>query len=345
MVGLTILPAFGKHGFPNVRLRRLRKNENIRDLVAEVRVSLSSLVMPLFVKEGLKEREPVDGMPGQERLSIETLINEVSDLIDLGIRAILLFGIPSKKDELGSSAYDRDGVVQRAVREVKKNFGEEITVITDVCLCQYTSHGHCGIILERSGQKIIDNDSTIEVLAKIALTHAEAGADIVAPSDMMDGRVGVIRKTLDEAGYTDTAIMSYSAKYASSLYGPFRNAAYSKPSFGDRRSHQMDPRNFREALREVELDILEGVDIVMVKPASWYLDVVSLIKDYFDIPLAAYSVSGEYTMIKLMAERGLIDERRAVWEQLHSIKRAGADIIITYYAKQYAKWVRDGQLP
>jgi len=342
---LRILPEFTKYGFPTVRLRRLRKNRIVRDLIAEVKVFPSSLVMPLFVKEGLMEREPIDGMPGQERLSINALIREVGELLDLEVRAILLFGVPSMKDEFGSSAYDRDGIVQKAVREVKKNFGEEITVMTDVCLCQYTSHGHCGIILEKGNRKIIDNDSTIEVLARIALSHAEAGADVVAPSDMMDGRVGAIRKALDEAGYTDTAIMSYSVKYASSLYGPFRNAAYSKPSLGDRRSYQMDPRNMREALREVELDILEGADIVMVKPASWYLDIVSLIKNHFNVPVAAYSVSGEYTMIKIMAEKGLIDEKQAVWEQLHSVRRAGADIIITYYAKQYAEWIRDGELP
>ncbi len=333
-----------KTGFPNVRLRRLRINKYVRDLVAESKVSLSSLVMPLFVKEGLVGREPIDGMPGQERLSIQELIKEVDKLLELEIRSILLFGIPLKKDEFGFPAYDKDGVVQKAVREVKKCFGDEVIVITDVCLCQYTSHGHCGIVLEKSGKKIINNDSTIEVLAKIALSHAEAGADIVAPSDMMDGRVGAIRRALDEAGYTDTAIMSYSAKYASSLYGPFRSAVYSKPAFGDRRSYQMDPRNSKEALREVELDLVEGADIVMVKPASWYLDIISLIKNSFDIPIAAYSVSGEYTMIKLMAEKGLIDEKQAVWEQLHSIKRAGADIIITYYAKQYAKWIREGQL-
>jgi len=334
-----------KSDFPSVRLRRLRKNNSIRDLIAEVKIDSSSLIMPLFVKEGLERREYIDSMPGQERLSIKELLKEVSELLDLGVKAILLFGIPLKKDDSGSSAYDRDGVVQRAVREVKKNFGEEVTVITDVCLCQYASHGHCGIILEKGMKKIIDNDKTIEVLAKIALSHAEAGADIVAPSDMMDGRVLAIRRALDDAGYTNTAIMSYSAKYASSLYGPFRSAAYSKPAFGDRRSYQMDPRNVREALREVELDISEGADIVMVKPASWYLDVISLIRNYFDVPIAAYSVSGEYTMIKLMAEKGLVDEKQAVWEQLHSIKRAGADIIITYYAKEYARWLRDGQIP
>jgi len=334
-----------KSDFPSVRLRRLRKTNNIRDLVAEVKIDLSSLIMPLFVKEGLEGREFIDGMPGQERLSIKELLKEVGELLDLKVKAILLFGIPLKKDDFGSSAYDKNGVVQRAVREVKKNFGEEVTVITDVCLCQYTSHGHCGIVLEKNMQKIIENDKTIQVLAKIALSHAEAGADIVAPSDMMDGRVGAIRRALEDAGYTDTAIMSYSVKYASSLYGPFRSAAYSKPAFGDRRIYQMDPRNVREALREVELDISEGTDIVMVKPASWYLDVISLIKNYFDVPVAAYSVSGEYAMIKLIAEKGLIDEKQAVWEQLHSIKRAGADIIITYYAKEYARWLRDGQLP
>lgn len=334
-----------KSEFPSVRLRRLRKNSSIRDLVAEVKIDSSSLIMPLFVKEGLEGRESIDGMPGQERLSIKELLKEVSELLDLGVKAILLFGIPLKKDDFGSSAYDKDGVVQRAVKEVKKNFGEEVTVITDVCLCQYTSHGHCGILLEKDMQKIIENDKTIEALAKIALSHAEAGADIVAPSDMMDGRVGAIRRALEDAGYTNTAIMSYSVKYASSLYGPFRSAAYSKPAFGDRRIYQMDPRNVREALREVELDISEGADIVMVKPASWYLDIISLIKNNFNVPVAAYSVSGEYTMIKLIAEKGLIDEKQAVWEQLHSIKRAGADIIITYYAKEYARWLRDGQIP
>ncbi|MEN2974851.1 MAG: porphobilinogen synthase [Candidatus Caldarchaeales archaeon] len=332
------------YGFPTIRLRRLRKNKIIRDLVAEESVSLSSLVAPLFVREGLSRREAIVSIPEYERLSVEELSKEVGELLDLGIKTILLFGIPSWKDGLGRSAYDRDGIVQRAVRKVKKDFGEEIIVITDVCLCQYTTHGHCGVISEDSKMARVDNDSTLEVLVKVALSHAEAGADIVAPSDMMDGRVGAIRRALDNAGYTETSIMAYSAKYASTLYGPFRNAAYSAPTFGDRRSYQLDPRNVREAIREVELDLSEGADIVMVKPATWYLDVISIVKSSFDVPVAAFSVSGEYTMIKLMAERGLIDEKQAVWEQLHSIKRAGADIIITYFAKSYARWIRDGTI-
>ncbi|MCS7126599.1 MAG: porphobilinogen synthase [Aigarchaeota archaeon] len=334
-----------RYGFPPIRLRRLRKNKIIRDLVAEERISPDSLVMPLFVKERLSGREPVNGMPNQERLSIEELLKEVGELLNLNIRTILLFGIPSRKDSIGSSAYDRDGIVQRAVREVKKNFGEDVVLITDVCLCQYTSHGHCGIISTKNNVTVVDNDSTVEVLTKVALSHAEAGADIVAPSDMMDGRVSAIRSALDSAGYTDVAIMAYSAKYASSLYGPFRNATSSTPAFGDRRSYQIDPRNVREAIREVELDVFEGADIIMVKPATWYLDVISIVKNTFDVPVAAYSVSGEYTMIKLMVEKGLIDEKQAVWEQLNCIKRAGADIIITYFAKDYARWLRDGVIP
>lgn len=342
LLKLILMMQSFKAGFPQIRMRRLRKIKTLRNLIAEEHVDLSSLVMPLFVREGLIGREKIDSMPGQERLSIDELVKEVSDLLEVGVKSILLFGIPSRKDDYGSSAYSRDGVVQKAIREVKKNFGDDVLVISDICLCQYTSHGHCGIVVEKNGRKIVDNDTTLEVLSKIALSHAEAGVDIVAPSDMMDGRVGVIRRSLDEEGYTDVAVMSYSVKYASSLYGPFRDAAHSSPRFGDRRSYQMDPRNIREALREVELDIVEGVDIVMVKPASWYLDVISLVKKNFKIPLAAYSVSGEYTMIKLMAEKGLVDEKQAVWEQLHSIKRAGADIIITYYAKEYARWVKDG---
>lgn len=325
-------------------MRRLRRSKALREMIAEERVSKESLVMPLFVREGLVGREPIEGMPGQERLSIEEFTRRVGELLDLGVRAVMVFGIPARKDPMATSAYDRNGVVQRAVREAKRNFGDEVIIITDVCLCQYTSHGHCGLVSEGRGTRKIDNDSTLEVLARIAVSHAEAGADMVAPSDMMDGRVGVIRRALDREGHTDTAIMSYAVKYSSSLYGPFRMAAYSAPAFGDRKSYQMDPRNLWEAVREAELDVSEGADILLVKPAAWYLDIIHVLKSSFSVPVAAYSVSGEYTMIKLMAEKGLLDEKQAVWELLHSIKRAGADIIITYHASDYARWLRDGAI-
>jgi len=301
--------------------------------------------MPLFVKEGLTGRQPIPSMPGQEWYSPEELVKEASSLLELGIRAVLLFGVPRSKDALGSQAYAEDGIVQRAVRALKRELGEQLIVMTDVCLCQYTSTGHCGLVVEKAGRAIVDNDTTLPVLARVAVSHARAGADVVCPSDMMDGRVGAIRQALDAEGLQGVAIMAYSAKYASCLYGPFREAAGSAPVFGDRRSHQMDIRNAREAVREVALDVGEGADIVMVKPALWYLDVIRLVRRSCPLPLAAYSVSGEYAMIKLAAGAGLLQEDRAIYEALHSIRRAGADLIITYFAKDYAKLYRAGFSP
>jgi porphobilinogen synthase len=325
--------------FPVTRPRRLRRTKFIRDLVAETKVDPGDLIFPLFVKEGLREKEPIEAMPGQYRFSLEELLKEMNELLELGLRNIILFGIPERKDEIGSSAYDKEGIVQRAVRKLKDEFSNEITIFTDVCLCQYTTHGHCGIITGNS----VDNDETLKQIAKIAVSHAEAGSDVVAPSGMMDGAVKAIREALDDAGYKETAIMSYSSKYASVLYGPFREAASSAPKFGDRRGYQMDPRNSDEALREALLDIKEGADIIMVKPATWYLDVIRRLSK-LPVPLAAYNVSGEYSMVKLACKAGLLDEKLAVWEMLHSIKRAGADIIITYFAKDYARWHKNGEL-
>ncbi len=322
--------------FPIKRLRRLRKNEKIRSLVRETKISLDDLIYPIFVKEDIEGREPIKSMPGQYRLSVKEAVKEAEEIVDLGIPGIIIFGIPKNKDEIASSAYSSSGIVQKTVREIKKEFGDDLIVITDVCLCEYTSHGHCGIVEDG---KIL-NDPTLKILAKIAVSHAEAGADIVAPSDMMDGRVGAIREALDEAGYEDVIIMSYSAKYASSFYSPFRDAAYSAPAFGDRKSYQMDPANFREALEEVYLDIQEGADIVMVKPALAYLDIIHAVKWEFNVPVAAYNVSGEYSLVKAAAEKGYVDEKSLVLEILTSIKRAGADIILTYHAKDVAKWLR-----
>ncbi len=336
--------------FPTVRMRRLRSSKIIRDLTAETYVNPSQLVMPLFVKEGLTGKEPITAMPGQYRHSLDTITNEVRELIELSIKSILLFGIPSHKDEYATSDYDPQGIVQKTIRQLRKEFSTELIIIADVCTCEYTTHGHCGIVkrIEKgphAGELYVDNDETLKILAKTALSYAEAGVDIVAPSAMMDGQVKAIREALDDAGFKDVAIMGYSAKYASALYGPFREAASSAPQFGDRRSYQMDPRNSREALREIELDIKEGADIVMVKPALWYLDIIKTAKENFDVPIAAYNVSGEYTMIKLAASNNLINEKIAVWEALTAIKRAGADIIITYFAKDYARWIKNGEIP
>jgi len=328
MLDLTTRGDFARH-------RRLRQSEGLRRLVAETRLSPSDFVYPLFVTHGVNLREEIASMPGQYRVSVDQAAREADDLRALGIPAVLLFGLPASKDEQGSEAYADDGVVQEAVRAFKRA-DPELVVITDVCLCEYTSHGHCGIVTS-SGE--IDNDRSIELIAKTALTHARAGADIVAPSDMMDGRVLEIRETLDEAGYVQTPIMAYSAKYASAFYGPFREAADSVPRFGDRRGYQMDPPNAREALLEIEDDIDEGADIVMVKPALAYLDVLSRASDAFDVPVAAYNVSGEYSMVKAAAANGWIDEQRITLEILTSIKRAGADIIITYHAKEAARWL------
>ena len=318
--------------FPLQRLRRLRKNEGLRRLVRETRLSIDNLVYPLFVRPGRNIKKEVKSMPDCFQLSIDNIIKEAKEISKLNIPAIILFGIPEKKDELGREAYAKDGIIQRTVREIKKAI-PSLIVITDVCLCEYTSHGHCGIIKKGN----IDNDATIEILAKVALSHAKAGADIVAPSDMMDGRVKAIREVLDDNGFEEIPIMSYAAKYASSFYGPFREAAESGAKFGDRKSHQMDTANSSEALREIALDIEEGADIIIVKPALPYLDVIYRAKEKFNIPMAAYHVSGEYSMVKAGARLGWIDEKEVMMESLLSIKRAGADIIITYFAKDVAK--------
>jgi porphobilinogen synthase len=320
--------------FPSLRLRRLRRNEILRALIRETRVGVGDLIYPLFVVEGNKLKQEISSMPGQYRLSNDLLSKEAEGIAKLGIPAIILFGIPRKKDEVGSSAYDPKGVIQQAIKAIKKAT-PELLVITDVCLCEYTSHGHCGVVVDG----YVDNDKTLELLAKTALSHAEAGADMVAPSDMMDGRVRAIRQALDGNGFQNIPVMAYAAKYASAFYGPFREAAESMPQFGDRRSYQMDPPNWREALREVEQDIAEGADIIMVKPALPYLDVIRKVRDSFNHPLAAYSVSGEYAMVKAAAQQGWLDEKRIVLEMLTAIKRAGADIIITYYAKEAARWL------
>ncbi|AEG15099.1 Porphobilinogen synthase [Desulfofundulus kuznetsovii DSM 6115] len=323
--------------FPITRPRRLRVKENIRRLVRETCLTVDDLIYPLFVAHGRGVQSPVEAMPGVYNLSPDMLLEEAARVVDLGIPGILLFGIPREKDETAREAYDDEGIVQQAVRAIKKEF-PELVVITDVCLCEYTSHGHCGVV----EQGRILNDPTLELLARTALSHARAGADMVAPSDMMDGRVAAIRRALDEAGYQDVSIMSYAAKYASAYYGPFREAVGSAPQFGDRRSYQMDPPNAREALREIALDIEEGADIIMVKPALAYLDIVRQARDAFNYPVAVYNVSGEYAMVKAAALRGWIDERRVVLETLTGMKRAGADIIITYHAKDVARWLREG---
>jgi len=317
--------------FPEYRPRRMRKNELFRSMIRETALSVSDLVYPLFVVEGKGVKKPISSMPGNFQLSIDYLIKEVEKTKELGIPAVLLFGIPDKKDEVASGAFAREGIMQRAVRKIKDRV-PDILVITDVCLCEYTSHGHCGMIEKGD----VDNDSTIEVLAETALSHARAGADMVAPSAMMDGQIGAIRETLDEAGYVSLPIMAYAAKYASCFYGPFREAAESAPQYGDRKSYQMDPANSDEAIREMTLDVEEGADILMVKPALPYLDIIRRAKEEFDLPLAAYNVSGEFSMIKAAANLGWLDGEKAMMESLISIKRAGADIIITYFAQEAA---------
>jgi porphobilinogen synthase len=314
------------------RMRRLRRTETVRALVRETRLSAEMFVLPLFVCEGEDVRREVGSMPGVFNLSVDEAVKEATQAAADGVRSVLLFGLPERKDEIGSSAYDPEAPVQTAIRELKRSSPQTL-VMTDVCLCEYTDHGHCGII--EDGE--VSNDPSVEQLVRVAVSHAAAGADIVAPSDMMDGRVGAIRQALDQRGFQQTAIMSYAAKYCSAFYGPFRDAAASAPAFGDRRSHQMDPANAAEALREVELDIEEGADIVMVKPALPYLDVIARVKEAFAFPTAAYHVSGEYAMLKAAARNGWIDERRAMLECLTSIRRAGADMIITYYAREAAR--------
>ncbi len=325
--------------FPITRLRRLRRNPTLRRMVAETRLSADDLIMPLFVRPGKGVRREISSMAGQYQLSVDALVEEVKSIEDAGVPAIILFGIPENKDALGSEAYSKDAIVCRAVEAVKKAC-PQICVITDVCLCEYTDHGHCGVIkANRDGIPDVNNDATLDLLVKEALAHARAGADIIAPSDMMDGRVAAIRKALDDSDMTEIPIMAYSAKFASGFYGPFRDAAESPPQFGDRASYQMDAANGREALREIASDIEEGADIVMVKPALPYLDIIARAADRFDIPIAAYNVSGEYAMIKAAAAKGWLDEKRVVIESLLAIRRAGAKLILTYWAKDAAKWL------
>ena len=324
-------------GFPTVRLRRLRRTPALRGLAQETRVSVDDLVYPMFVTYGRSVRAEVDSMPDVYQLSIDNLIPEIDEVAALGIRAVLLFGIPESKDAMGTGAYESDGIVQQAVRAIRAA-APDMLVIADACLCEYTDHGHCGVI----GDSGLDNDRTLELLARTAVSQAAAGADVIAPSGMIDGQVGAIREALDEAGLGETAIIGYSAKYASAFYGPFRDAAGSTPQFGDRKTHQMDPPNVREALREIELDIEEGADVVMVKPAMPYLDVIARAKEAFNAPLAAYNVSGEYAMLKAAAQNEWLDGERAAMEVLTSIKRAGADLVISYHAKEAARLLADG---
>jgi len=321
-------------GYPEERLRRLRKTASLRNMTRETRLHRSDLIYPLFVVEGSDIREEVPSMPGVFRFSPDRLPSEIGEIVELGLPSVILFGIPARKDPEGTSACDDKGVVQQAVRAIK-NESPDLVVITDVCLCEYTSHGHCGVLRDRD----VDNDETLKKLAAMALSHARAGADMVAPSDMMDGRVAAIRTALDAASFPHVPIMSYAAKFASAFYGPFRDAAESVPSFGDRRSYQMDPCNRREAIREIELDIQEGADIIMVKPALAYLDIIREARDLCLHPLAAYNVSGEYAMVKAAAAKGWVDEDRIVEESLTGIKRAGADMILTYFAKQAARMI------
>src|SRR5215475_1491617 len=318
--------------FPTHRMRRLRRTPRLRNLVRETRLSPESMIYPIFVCSGQNVRNEVSSMPGQYNLSVDNAVKVARDAEKAGIGGIILFGLPPEKDEVGSNAYDENGIVQQALRAIRENV-RDLLLVTDVCMCEYTSHGHCGVI--KHGD--VQNDATLKLLADSAVSHVRAGADMVAPSDMMDGRVGAIRQALDREGFTNTPIMAYSAKFASGFYGPFREAAESTPKFGDRRSYQMDPPNTREALREIALDIEEGADIVMVKPALSYLDIIARARERFDVPLAAYQVSGEYAMIEAAARNGWIDRERIIVETTTAIKRAGADILITYYALELAK--------
>ena len=323
--------------FPNVRMRRLRKTENIRRMIQDVRPSPNDLILPLFIQEGLKKSVPIPSMPNVNRISVEQAVEEGKEAVSLGIPAVILFGIPSEKNEGGSSAYNRNGIIQTAVRKMKEELGEDLVIITDTCLCGYTSYGHCGIIDEG---KIL-NDETLELYGKIAVSQAESGADIVAPSGMMDGQVKVIRYALHKEGYSDRMIMGYSAKFASAFYSPFREATDSAPQFGDRKDYQMNYSNPDEAMREIKLDIEEGADIVMVKPAFAYLDIIFRAKSQFNIPLAAYNVSGEYSLVKAAAEKGWVDEKKIILEIITAIKRAGSDLIITNHAKDVARWLNN----
>jgi porphobilinogen synthase len=325
--------------FPQTRLRRLRASHALRGLVRETRLTAADFVYPMFVAYGLDRREPIAEMPGIDRLSIAHAVDEAGEAAALGIPAVLLFGLPAEKDEEGSGAWDDEGIVQLATRAIKEAH-PDLLVVADLCLCEYTSHGHCGVLRDRGRGLTVDNDATLELLNRTAVSQARAGADIIAPSDMMDGRVGAIRQALDEDGLTETPILAYSAKFASAFYGPFREAADSTPAFGDRRGYQMDPANGEEAVRESRLDVQEGADMLMVKPALPYLDVIRRVKEDTQMPLAAYNVSGEYSMLKAAAAAGYLDERAAVLEALTSIRRAGADIVITYHAKEAARWLQ-----
>jgi len=317
--------------FPDVRLRRFRRTGGLRGLVRETRLSLDQFVMPLFVAP---EALPDEALPAMSRLTVDGAVREVEELVRLGVRAVILFGIPEEKDEEATGAWEDDGIVQRALRALRPEF-PELVLLTDVCLCEYTSHGHCGIVVDGE----VHNDRSLELLARTAVSHVDAGADVVAPSDMMDGRVAAIREALDDHGFEETPILSYAAKYASAFYGPFREAAGSAPAFGDRRGYQMDPANVREALRECELDVDEGADAIMVKPALPYLDVIRAAREAFDVPIGAYNVSGEYAMVKAAARGGWLDERQAALESLTAIRRAGADLIVSYWTKDLAAWL------
>jgi porphobilinogen synthase len=321
--------------FPTVRLRRLRKNAAIRDLFQEIHVSVKDLICPLFIQEGSRESRTIESMRDIHSLPLYKVIDEVQSILDLGIKGIIIFGIPSYKDDKGSSAFDEKGIVQKSIESIRKHFGGKIAIITDVCLCQYTSHGHCG--MATNGK--IDNDTSLNALRKVAISHARCGADIVAPSAMMDGQVRVIREGLDDAGFNDVSIIGYSAKHASSLYAPFRDIVHSTPEFGDRRSYQMPFTNIKEAMREIEMDVKEGVDIIMIKPAIPYLDIIYQARNKTNLPIAAFSVSGEYALIKAAAIEGWVEENSVMTEFLTSIKRAGADVIITYHAKKMAKFL------
>jgi porphobilinogen synthase len=327
--------------FPQWRLRRLRRLAALRELVRETELTPGDMILPLFVRHGQGVRREIASMPGQYQLSPDTLVEVAGQAWELGIRAVILFGIPARKDEVGSEALDTEGIIPQAIRTLKRAL-PDLLVITDECFCEYTSHGHCGVLSEQTGRLDVDNDRTLEMLGRQCVVHAQAGADIVAPSGMMDGMVAAIRQALDAAGFSHIPILSYAAKYASAFYGPFREAAESPPQFGDRSTYQMDPANSDEALREIALDLAEGADLVMVKPALAYLDIIRRAKERFAVPLAAYNVSGEYAMVKAAAARGWLDERRVVLEILTAIKRAGADLILTYHALDAARWLRGG---
>jgi porphobilinogen synthase len=326
--------------FPINRPRRLRHNPLVRDLVRETTLTPADLIFPLFVRTGRGVKKEIASMPGNYQLSVDRLADEVGPVADLGVRAFILFGIPDHKDSHGSSALEDDGIVQQALRSLRQTFGDRVLLMTDECFCEYTDHGHCGVLSETTGRLDLDNDATLPPLAQQCVSHCRAGADVVAPSGMLDGMVGAIRRGLDEAGFSHVPIVSYAAKYASGFYGPFRDAAESPPQFGDRSSYQMDPANGDEAIREVALDLEEGADVIMVKPALAYLDIIRRVKERFGVPVAAYNVSGEFAMVKAAAAKGWIDERRVAMEILTGIKRAGADMILTYFAPDAARWLR-----